>query len=55
METKKNQNQVVITIGSEEKKQKLPFALLAMLAAGTITGVGVIFVLMWGLEKLISF
>ncbi len=55
METKKNQNQVVITLDSEEKKQKLPLALVVTLTVGTLTGVAVIFGLMWGIEKLVSF
>lgn len=54
METNENQNQVIIKLGSEDKKQKLPFALLVTLAAGTLTGVAFIFGLIWGLEKLIS-
>lgn len=54
METKENQNQIVIKLDSKDKKQKLPIELLFTLAAGTVTGVAFIFGLIWGLEKLIS-
>ena len=54
METKENQNQIIIKLGSEEKKQKLPFELLITLAVGTITGIAFIFGLFWGLEKLLG-
>lgn len=52
METKTNQNQVVITFNSEERKQKLPMHLIVTLAAGTLTGVAIIFGLFWGAEFL---
>ena len=51
METKKNQNQVIINLDSEDKKQKLPAVLLFTLAAGALTGMAIIFGLFWGLEK----
>ena len=54
METKANQNQIVITMDSEERKQKLPLNLLLTLAAGTIAGMIMIFSLIWGIEKLIG-
>ncbi len=54
METKANQNQIVITMNSEERKQKLPLNLILTLAAGTIAGVVMIFGLFWGVEKLIG-
>lgn len=54
METKTNQNQIVITTLSEDEKQKLPTNLLLTLAAGTIAGVAIIFGLFWGAEMLFS-
>lgn len=54
METKTNQNQIVITIDSEDQKQKLPMNLLLTLAAGTIAGVAIIFTLFWSAEMLFS-
>ena len=54
METKANQNQVIIKLDSEDRKQKLPLNLILMLAAGTITGMFLIFGLFWGVEKLIG-
>ena len=50
METKGNQNQIVITIGSEDEKQKLPVHLILSLAAGAIAGVAIIFGLFWGAD-----
>jgi hypothetical protein len=41
-------------MNSEERKQKLPLNLIFMLAAGTITGMIMIFGLFWGVEKLIG-
>ncbi len=55
METKTNQNQIVITTLSENEKQKLPMNLILTLAAGTITGMAVILGLFWGAEKLMGF
>ncbi len=37
METKANQNQIIIKLDSEDRKQKLPLNLILMLAAGTIS------------------
>ena len=54
METKVNQNQVVIELNSEERKQKLPLNLILTLAAGTIAGMILIFGLFWGVEKIIG-
>lgn len=54
METKTNQNQIVITTMSEDEKQKLPVNLLITLAAGTIAGVAIIFGLFYGAEILFS-
>ena len=51
METKTNQNQIVITRPDNEK-QKLPLGLLITLAAGTLAGIAMIFILFWGAEKL---
>lgn len=52
MKTKVNQNQIVITTGSDDEKQKLPINLLLALAAGAISGVAIIFGLFWGAEVL---
>ena len=52
METKTNQNQIVITTLSEDEKQKLPMNLLVTLAMGTIAGVVGILGLFMGLELL---
>ena len=54
METKTNQNQIVIKTNPENEKQKLPLNLVITLAAGTIAGVAVIFGLFWGAEMLFS-
>ncbi len=54
METKANQDQIVITMNSEERKQKLPLNLILTLAAGTIAGMAIIFGLFWGVEKIIG-
>ncbi len=54
METKANQDQIVIKLDSEERKQKLPLNLILTLAAGTVAGVIIIFGLFWGVEKLIG-
>lgn len=52
METKTNQNQVVINLGTEEQKQKLPMNLIITLAAGTFTGMAIIFGLFMGAKLL---
>jgi len=52
METRVNQNQIVITTSSEDEKQKLPVNILLSLAAGAIAGVVIIFGLFWGAEML---
>ncbi len=54
METKANQNQIVITTSTENEKQKLPANLLVSLAAGAIAGVAIIFGLFWGAEMLLG-
>ena len=54
METKTDQNQIVITTNSDNEKQRLPMNLLLTLAAGTIAGMVVIFGLFWGAEKLMG-
>ena len=55
METRTNQNQIVITTISDNEKQKLPMNLIFTLAAGAITGMIVIFGLFWGAERLLGF
>ncbi len=55
METKTNQNQIVIKTNSENEKQKLPLNLVLTLAAGTVAGMAVIFGLFWGAELLLGF
>lgn len=54
METKTNQNQIIITTLSDNKKQRLPMNLLFTLAAGAIAGMAVIFGLFWGAEMLMN-
>ena len=54
METKTNQNQIVIITTSENENQKLPVNLILTLAAGTIAGMAVIFGLFWGFEMLLG-
>jgi len=54
METKTNQNQIVITTNPDNEKQKLPLNLILTLAAGTIAGVAIIFGLFWGAEMLLT-
>lgn len=54
METRANQNQIVIKTSTENEKQKLPLNLLISLAAGAIAGVAMIFGLFWGAEMLLS-
>ena len=52
METKKNQNQIIITMNSENKKQKLPLNLIIPMVAGALTGTAIIVVLMVGVKLL---
>ena len=52
METKANQNQVVIKMNTENEKKMLPMNFIFTLAAGAIAGMAIIFSLFWGLEKL---
>jgi len=52
METKKNQNQIVITMNSEDEKQRLPMNLIIPMVAGAITGTATIFVLLMAAEML---
>lgn len=54
MGTKVIENQIVITTGSDDEKQKLPVNLILSLAAGAIAGVAIIFGLFWGAEMLFS-
>ncbi|QGY43730.1 hypothetical protein GM418_08685 [Maribellus comscasis] len=54
METKANQDQIVIKTKPEHEKQKLPMNLIVSLAAGTIAGMAIIFGLFWGAEMLFS-
>lgn len=52
METKKNQNQIVITMNAENEKQKLPMNLIIPMVAGTLTGTGLVLVLFMGIRLL---
>jgi len=52
METKKNQNQIVITMNSEDEKQKLPMNLIIPMVAGVLTGTAFIFVLLLGAKMI---
>jgi len=54
METKTNQNQIIITTLSDNEKQKLPVNLILPLVAGTIAGMAVIFGLFWGAEMILA-
>lgn len=54
METKMNQNQIVIQTNPENEKKMLPMNLVLTLAAGAIAGMAVIFTLFWGVEKLLG-
>jgi hypothetical protein len=54
METKMNQNQIIIKMNTENEKKMLPMNLILTLAAGTIAGMAVIFTLFWGVEKLLG-
>ncbi|HPE76192.1 MAG TPA: hypothetical protein P5210_03885 [Draconibacterium sp.] len=55
METNKDQNQIVITMNSEDKKQKLPMNLIIPMIAGAITGTTIILILLMGLKVLFGF
>ncbi len=50
METKKNQNQIVITMNAEDEKQKLPMSLIFSMVAGTITGTAFVLILFMGVK-----
>ncbi len=52
METKKNQNQITITMHSEDEKQKLPMNLIIPMVAGAITGTALILLLLMGIKFL---
>jgi hypothetical protein len=54
METKKNQDQVIITMNPEDGKQKLPLNLIIPMVAGAITGTGIILALLMGLKLLFN-
>lgn len=55
METKKNQNQIVITMNSDDKKQKLPMNLIIPMAAGTLAGTAITIGLFIVLKTLFGF
>ena len=55
METKKNQDQIVITMNTENGKQKLPMNLIIPMVAGTITGTGLVLVLFMAVKILFGF
>lgn len=55
METKKNQNQIVITMHAEHEKQKLPMKLIFPVIAGAITGTAIVLVLFMGVKLLFGF
>jgi hypothetical protein len=52
METKKDQNQITITMKSENEKQKLPMNLIIPMVAGALAGTSIIFVLLIGAKVL---
>jgi len=52
METKKNQDQIIITLNPEDEKQKLPMNLIIPMVAGAITGTTIILVLLMGVKVL---
>jgi capsular polysaccharide biosynthesis protein len=51
METQTDQNQIVINTDTENERRILP-NMVFTLAAGVITGVGIIFALFWLIEKI---
>ena len=54
METKTDQNRIVIKTIPKNEKQKFPVNLLFSLAAGAVSGVAFIFAVFWGAEKLLG-
>lgn len=54
METKSNQNQIIIKMNTENEKKLLPMNMIFTLVAGAIAGMATIFGLFWGLEKLLG-
>ena len=54
MESKTNQNQIIIKMNTENEKKMLPLNFVFTLAAGAIAGMAIIFTLFWGVEKLIG-
>ncbi len=54
METKKNQNQITITMKSDDEKQKLPLNLVIPMIAGALTGTSIIFGLLIGIKMLLG-
>ncbi len=52
METKTNQNQIIIKMNTENERKMLPMNFILTLAAGALAGMAIIFGLFWGLEKL---
>lgn len=52
METKNNQNQIVIKHDPENEKKMLPWNMMFTLAAGALAGMAMIFALFWGADKL---
>ena len=54
METKTNQNQIVIQTNPENEKRMLPKNVLFTMVAGAIAGMAIIFTLFWGVEKLLG-
>ena len=54
MESKTNQNQIIIKMNTENEKKMLPLNFVFTLAAGAIAGMAIIFTLFWGVEKLLG-
>jgi hypothetical protein len=54
METKRDQNQITITLKSEDEKQKLPMNLVIPMVAGALAGTSIIFVLLIGVKMLFN-
>lgn len=54
METKTNQNQIIIKMNTENEKKMLPMNFIFTLAAGALAGMAIIFALFWGVEKLLG-
>ncbi len=54
METKTNQNQIVINTDPENEKKMLPLNMMFTLVAGAVAGMAMIFTLFWGVEKLLG-